>query len=53
MLFYALKQMDKSYDLLLKLLLVGDEDVGKTCVLARYAEATFNSTYIATQGELS
>ena len=45
--------MAKKYDFLFKLALVGDSEVGKTCVLARYAEDTFYSTYISTIGELS
>ena len=44
--------MAKRYDFLFKLLLVGDTGVGKTCVLARYAEGAFNSFYLSTIGEL-
>ena len=49
----AVKQMAKEYDFLFKLLLVGDSEVGKTCVLFRYAQDGFRSTYISTIGELS
>ena len=45
--------MAKTYDFLFKLFLVGDSEVGKTCVLTRYAEDTFFSTYCPTIGELS
>ncbi len=42
----------KAYDLLFKLLLIGDSGVGKTCVLFRYADDTFNTTFISTIGML-
>ena len=42
----------KPYDLLFKLLLIGDSGVGKTCVLFRYADDTFNTTFIHTIGGL-
>ena len=41
----------KAYDLLFKLLLIGDSAVGKTCVLFRYADDTFNTTFISTIGK--
>ena len=47
------KQMAKTYEFRFKLLLVGDSKVGKTCMLARYAEDAFYSTFIPTIGELS
>ena len=43
----------KAYDLLFKLLLIGDSGVGKTCVLFRYADDTFNTTFISTIGMFS
>ena len=43
--------MAKTYDHLFKLLLIGDSGVGKTCVLFRFSEDAFNSTFISTIGE--
>ena len=42
--------MAKTYDFLFKLLLIGDSGVGKTCVLFRFSEDAFNSTFISTIG---
>uniref|UniRef100_V9LBN5 Ras-related protein Rab-13 n=1 Tax=Callorhinchus milii TaxID=7868 RepID=V9LBN5_CALMI len=42
--------MAKAYDYLFKLLLIGDSGVGKTCLIIRFAEDNFNSTYISTIG---
>uniref|UniRef100_A0AAQ5XCX3 Ras-related protein Rab-13 n=1 Tax=Amphiprion ocellaris TaxID=80972 RepID=A0AAQ5XCX3_AMPOC len=42
--------MAKTYDYLLKLLLIGDSGVGKTCLLFRFSEDAFNTTFIATIG---
>jgi len=43
--------MAKSYDHLFKLLLIGDSGVGKTCILFRFSEDAYNSTFISTIGE--
>lgn len=43
--------MAKAYDHLFKLLLIGDSGVGKTCLIIRFAEDSFNNTYISTIGE--
>uniref|UniRef100_A0A8C9WH97 small monomeric GTPase n=1 Tax=Scleropages formosus TaxID=113540 RepID=A0A8C9WH97_SCLFO len=42
--------MAKTYDLLFKLLLIGDSGVGKTCVLFRFSDDAFNTTFISTIG---
>merc|ERR1712196_667588 len=38
------------YDLLIKLLLIGDSGVGKSCLLCRYSDDVFNSSFITTIG---
>merc|ERR1712146_364498 len=38
------------YDMLIKLLLIGDSGVGKSCLLCRYSDDTFNSNFITTIG---
>ncbi len=43
----------KTYDLLFKLLLIGDSGVGKTCLLFRFSDDAFNTTFISTIGELN
>jgi len=43
--------MAKTYDYLFKLLLIGDSGVGKTCILFRFSEDAYNSTFISTIGE--
>ena len=41
----------KTYDFLFKLLIIGDSGTGKTCILVRYAEDSFESTFISTIGK--
>ena len=45
--------MAKEYDFVFKLLLIGEDCVGKTSMLTRYAEDTFSLSVMATIGELS
>uniref|UniRef100_A0A671T3Q9 small monomeric GTPase n=1 Tax=Sinocyclocheilus anshuiensis TaxID=1608454 RepID=A0A671T3Q9_9TELE len=42
--------MAKIYDYLFKLLLIGDSGVGKTCLLFRFSDDAFNTTFISTIG---
>ncbi|XP_033734143.1 ras-related protein Rab-13-like [Pecten maximus] len=44
------RSMSKRYDLLQRLLLVGETGVGKTCLLCRYANNEFMDTHITTIG---
>ncbi|KAK3729803.1 hypothetical protein QZH41_013333 [Actinostola sp. cb2023] len=44
------KMAKKSYDYLFKLLLIGDSGVGKTCILFRFSDDAFNTTFISTIG---
>ncbi|RVE62080.1 hypothetical protein OJAV_G00177280 [Oryzias javanicus] len=46
----SISSMAKTYDYLFKLLLIGDSGVGKTCILFRFSEDAFNSTFISTIG---
>eukprot|EP00124_Ichthyophonus_hoferi_P002977 Ihof_evm1s231 gene=Ihof_evmTU1s231 len=39
-----------SYDYLIKLLLIGDSGVGKSCLLMRFCEDTFTPSFITTIG---
>lgn len=38
------------YDYLFKILLIGDSGVGKSCILLRFADDTFNESHISTIG---
>lgn len=40
----------RSYDMIMKLLLVGDSGVGKSCLLLRFVEDKFNTSFITTIG---
>eukprot|EP00826_Nyctotherus_ovalis_P030927 TRINITY_DN2469_c0_g1_i12.p1 TRINITY_DN2469_c0_g1~~TRINITY_DN2469_c0_g1_i12.p1 ORF type:complete len:181 (-),score=36.89 TRINITY_DN2469_c0_g1_i12:144-611(-) len=39
-----------SYDYLVKLIIIGDSGVGKTCLLTRFAENKFTASHISTIG---
>lgn len=47
------ESMAKTYDYLFKLLLIGDSGVGKTCLLFRFSEDAFNTTFISTIGQFN
>ena len=38
------------FDYLFKLVIIGDSNVGKTCLLLRFAENTFNESFLPTIG---
>merc|ERR1712159_596359 len=44
-------KMNPEYDYLFKLLLIGDSGVGKSCLLFRFADDTYQESYISTIGE--
>merc|ERR1712159_134384 len=43
-------KMNPEYDYLFKLLLIGDSGVGKSCLLFRFADDTYQESYISTIG---
>ncbi|KAJ2746752.1 AdoMet-dependent rRNA methyltransferase spb1 [Coemansia sp. BCRC 34301] len=46
----AATQKNTSYDYLMKLLLIGDSGVGKSCVLLRFSDDSFTPSFITTIG---
>jgi GTPase SAR1 family protein len=42
-----------AFDYLIKLILIGDSGVGKTCFLLRFADDNFTSSHISTIGKLN
>lgn len=47
---FLLNHMEKQFDFLFKLLLIGDSGVGKTCIIFRFVENKFNPSFITTIG---
>lgn len=43
--------MAKQYDVLFRLLLIGDSGVGKTCLLCRFTDNEFHASHISTIGK--
>ena len=41
-----------AFDYLIKLILIGDSGVGKTCFLLRFADDNFTSSHISTIGKV-
>eukprot|EP00761_Pharyngomonas_kirbyi_P012933 gb/GECH01012960.1/.p1 GENE.gb/GECH01012960.1/~~gb/GECH01012960.1/.p1 ORF type:complete len:205 (+),score=40.82 gb/GECH01012960.1/:1-615(+) len=41
---------DRQFDVLLKILLIGDMGVGKSCILLRYSDDVFNAAHVSTIG---
>lgn len=46
----SLGARNKSYDLLLKLIIIGDSSVGKSCLLLRFTEDNFPTSHMPTIG---
>ena len=44
-------QKNAPFDYLIKLILIGDSGVGKTCFLLKFAEENFTSSHISTIGK--
>ena len=42
---------NQAFDYLIKLILIGDSGVGKTCFLLKFAEENFTSSHISTIGK--
>jgi GTPase SAR1 family protein len=46
-------QKNAAFDYLIKLILIGDSGVGKTCFLIKFADENFTSSHISTIGKLN
>lgn len=42
----------ETYDALIKLILIGNSSVGKTCLILRYVENTYQKNFLPTIGKL-
>ena len=42
--------MNKAHDFLVKVIVIGDSGVGKTCFLMRFVDDKFSSSHITTLG---
>ena len=45
-----MKPISRDYDLLFKIVLIGDTGIGKSCILLRFADDSFTDSYITTIG---
>lgn len=44
---------ERQFDLVYKVLIIGDSNVGKTALLTRFCEGRFQSSFMSTVGEFS
>ena len=44
-------KLPAAFDYIVKLIIIGDSGAGKTCILLRFADDTFNTTHITTLGK--
>jgi Ras-related protein Rab-8A len=47
-----MNKTNHAYDFLVKLIIIGDSGVGKTCFLMRFVDDKFTTSYITTLGKL-
>ena len=48
--FSAMAVESKEYDYLFRMLLIGDSGVGKSCLLLRFADDSYNENFVSTIG---